>query len=78
MKGTDWISVGERMPEDEQPILVLIRYWSEKYDCWRWEIKQDIYFDQFGLRAYYPPNLKATLTHWMPIVLPDNVEDGLL
>lgn len=65
MKGTDWISVGERMPEDEQPILVLIRYWSEKYDCWRWEI-------------YYPPNLKATLTHWMPIVLPDNVEDGLL
>lgn len=72
MKQTDWIKVGDKMPKDEESILVLVYYWSPKYECWTWQIEQLTYFEEFPLEVRYPSQCKANVTHWMPIELPED------
>lgn len=72
MKQTHWIKVGDKMPKDAESILVLVHYWSPKYECWTWQIEQFIYFEEFPLEVHYPNQCKAKVTHWMPIELPED------
>ena len=61
---TDWISVKDRLPEDEQPVLVLA--------CSRW---MDVLHYVAG-KGWYPGGLPiCNSTHWQPLPEPPKEAD---
>ena len=67
MKVEDWIKVEDRLPEDGQICLIVTRR-SECYAA-RWEQRTRIFMvDETNFIGFFT----TALTHWMPIVLPNN------
>jgi hypothetical protein len=59
----EWISVEDRLPEEEERYLVYgidgitVRGFSEYHKCWDTEDQDDYFCDAIGGR----------ITHWMPL-----------
>lgn len=77
MKAEDWIKVEDRLPESEDYVLIHVKYFSEKYNYWGWRIEEYLYLREYGFdvrMANFSSRNKASITHWMPIVLPKEEE----
>ena len=63
-----WIPVSERLPDYDDPILVVI---DSKASPYTWDLSQNIYGDDvFGLVDCYDVEYLArdnVITHWMPL-----------
>lgn len=67
MKSTDWVNVKDRLPEDEERVLVCCKDDGELFPMFA-ERLNNIWYDDMGLdfENFSPWNV----THWMYIELP--------
>ena len=69
MKSSDWIKVEDRLPEHNQVILVCNK-WGQHFVV-KYNAVADKWFSEDGEWGYY------NITHWMPIVSPNNDCKGM-
>ena len=71
MKATDWISVVTNLPEIDTKVLACTS--NGKVMITSMYIPQDIYGNILGEKEWHGSSkTTASITHWMPIVLPVN------
>jgi hypothetical protein len=64
MTDNQWIPVGERLPEDDDPVLV----------SWRGYMVGIAWFTKKGKWRDIEGKFPETVTHWMPMPLPPEAQ----
>ena len=67
----EWISVKDRLPEDDSQLTVFI-HWS---DNWKTVIQNDVY-TWADIKIWRKYDLANNYTHWMPLPLPSPPNQG--
>ena len=60
-----WIPVSERLPEDNQCVLVTIKHINDTWGFLAW------YQLSRKQWSFYDPMVRGMVTHWKPIILPE-------
>ena len=68
---SEWVSTKDKMPEEETPVLVMVKSYNIPFVGWRvWEYaSHDDNFEDFLYwdDAYYDGQDWDCVTHWMPL-----------
>lgn len=64
-KQSPWINVEERLPEDSQEVLILMKYITPRTKVIRYQIVQCTYLKAFGMKVFESHKKKVIV--WMPI-----------
>ncbi len=62
-----WIPVSERLPEDNDTVFVVVQYENEIFSL----IGRYSFINDIRKWEVYPETKLPTVTHWMPIILPE-------
>lgn len=71
MKGSDWIKVSDRLPEDEQRVLIAYQPNSPNRPWDDVQVDMIRYYADFTIDLFTPCPGWYKVTHWMPIELPE-------
>jgi len=67
-----WIPVSERLPEDNDTVFVVLRHKDEVFSL----VGRYVSFDDICKWEVYPETKHPVVTHWKPIILPEQALQG--